>query len=1352
MTPMKKTLHSLLVTAVALLACSPAARAASYTYSNTTGGSTNWNAGTNWNAIPVSGTDTSLVLTGTLAAATTITANDDISGNFKLNNLKLSYTTNTVGASPVVTISGNTLEFANNGATAPVLQNLAVTGTTGGGKATLVISNNIQLDNDLTLSMGGGGNTLSGVISGGGGLNMVDTSAFNGTGLLTLSNANTYTGATTVSHGTMTVSGAGSIASSSGYTIGGQGGATLLLDYTANATLNRLNTSGTVSLQGAGTLSFNGNPTAGTTTDAMGALAFKSGLGTVIMTQTGASGVETITAASISRTNNATGLIAGTSLAGSGSATRLMLTDTAGLAQVGADNTTKNVKIAPWLIGDATSGGPGTSFLTYDATLGLRLLSTATEYSTYAAASAGDNVIVSSTTTSAATATVNSLLISKNLTGTGGGGNVLTVSSGAILSTASGQTAISGFDGITLGNNEGIISTVSSTGTTTISSPITINNGSGSGGALTKAGAGKLVLGVNNTYTGLTTINGGLLQVGDGGSTGNLGTTSGVVISGNNTGIVFNTTSPLTLSVPITGLNNVVASITRASTSTGALTLGSVTGISTLTDNSTNGASAPTTMNQSGAGNTIATINGASGSVVEFTSSNGTGSTTIANPMNTAGQTVKITSGTVNMTSSVPLATTNVTNLYVNGGALVLSSNYGGSLGTASGVSLTLTGGTMSTAAQTLNYNATGSNTALSINQSGGLFTGLTALVLGGATGSSVSTYNLSGGTLNIGSNLLRMAADTGGAGTSTFNFSGGKLVVGGAGGIVGLNITGAKQAFVWTGGTLVTPLYNATNLTSTSGSAVGATTNTLTNGGGILAPGDTGSGGLTAITGNYSVTNPNAVYAVEIGSGTAGTATYSVGKYDNTTVSGTTTLGGRLSFSTINSYTPANDVSTLYKVLTGVTAATSVVSGSFVNQMTATSGNSRVVGSDGLSSFLVAINNTATAATTGGLTSVGARTVALGGYQAANAYNAASGNAWDSANAASWTNFDPGATVTPSTQASGAVAQFADGATGSGANAVTLNSTRNIQGVQFASTTAGHNYTIAGSGTMILDNTSNAAAATIADSSVSGNANAINVPIILNSNLALSVTNAANVLTFGGAIGQTAAGSTLTKTGAGTAILAGANTYTGATTVSAGKLLVTGALNGTTVVNGGTLGGNGSTLGITINSGGTLAAGLDAANTTAGTITANGNVSFASGSAHLAIRLGETTATDGDKLATAAGSALAVSLNGADLQLTLGSAYVHPSTDTLYLIVNNLNSGSSLTGQFAQGSSITVGAETFTVLYGANYDAAGAFISQTGGNDVALLLAVPEPGTWAMLLGGLGMLMGFQRSTRRGK
>ncbi len=398
--------------------------------------------------------------------------------------------------------------------------------------------------------------------------------------------------------------------------------------------------------------------------------------------------------------------------------------------------------------------------------------------------------------------------------------------------------------------------------------------------------------------------------------------------------------------------------------------------------------------------------------------------------------------------------------------------------------------------------------------------------------------------------------------------------------------VTGQQQAanlsrtFNWTGGTLTAGAINMTNLGSNDG-----VNSTPVNGGGtlyqggstsVLAPGDTFAGilytGKTAITGNYAI--DGGAVAIGIGGTTAATVFHntSTGTYDNISVSAATVLGGRLSPALNNGYTPPNNTTTLYNILVG---SSSGVTGNFLNQQVATSGNSRVVLADGLSSFLIAVNNTASAATTGGLTSVAARTVALGGYQSGNTYSG-TGTAWDTASAGAWSNFDPGATSAPASQASGAIAQFADGTASTGAIGVSLNSSRNIQGIQFSSSAGSRAYTISdgGSGAVILDNTANGASATISDSSTSGTTNAISVPITLNSNLSVSVADAANTLNIGGAISGT--GKALTKSGLGALTLTAANSYTGNTTVTAGSLVLSGggSLAGTTQVdvNGGSL------------------------------------------------------------------------------------------------------------------------------------------------------------------------------------
>lgn len=270
---------------------------------------------------------------------------------------------------------------------------------------------------------------------------------------------------------------------------------------------------------------------------------------------------------------------------------------------------------------------------------------------------------------------------------------------------------------------------------------------------------------------------------------------------------------------------------------------------------------------------------------------------------------------------------------------------------------------------------------------------------------------------------------------------------------------------------------------------------------------------------------------------------------------------------------------------------------------------------------------------------------------------------------------------------------------------------------------------------------------------------------------------NTTNTLLISSAI-TGANGLTITGgwTGLNTVTLSGDDTYTGATTLNTGTLIVSGSLTGTTsaavvgssalevdgLINSaatttvrGTLDGTGSVGGITAN-GGTVAPGLSAADSlvTSGTLTAAGAVAL-SGSTNFNIRLGVlSSGTDSDQLAVT--GANTVTLNGAKLNLTIGTAMYNAALagNTFYTIINGgasgTGTGSDIFSGLAQDSTFTTSTGfEFTILYAAN--ANGTNVGS--GNDVVLELdAVPEPGTYVMMLGGLATMLAFQRIRRRSR
>lgn len=156
------------------------------------------------------------------------------------------------------------------------------------------------------------------------------------------------------------------------------------------------------------------------------------------------------------------------------------------------------------------------------------------------------------------------LVLTGNNSFTGGttlAGGTLSVASNSHLGDASssltfnggmlqvtGTTFTSTTRPITMGVNGGGFDIAASGNTFTVSQAI------GGTGGLTKSGPGTLVLTGNNSYSGGTTINSGFLQIGNGGTTGSLGT--GTVV--NNSVMTIHRSDDVTLANNINGSGGII--------------------------------------------------------------------------------------------------------------------------------------------------------------------------------------------------------------------------------------------------------------------------------------------------------------------------------------------------------------------------------------------------------------------------------------------------------------------------------------------------------------------------------------------------------------------------------------------------------------------------------------------------------------------------------------------------------------------------------------------------------------------------------------------------------------------------
>ncbi|MDF3056448.1 MAG: hypothetical protein K0R17_663 [Rariglobus sp.] len=204
-------------------------------------------------------------------------------------------------------------------------------------------------------------------------------------------------------------------------------------------------------------------------------------------------------------------------------------------------------------------------------------------------------------------------------------------------------------------------------------------------------------------------------------------------------------------------------------------------------------------------------------------------------------------------------------------------------------------------------------------------------------------------------------------------------------------------------------------------------------------------------------------------------------------------------------------------------------------------------------------------------------------------------------------------------------------------------------------------------------------------------------------------------------------------QSGSGRTTLTGASTYTGATTVNAGTLIVNGSLasgSAVTVNSGGTLGGSGTIGGTT-----TLAAGsrLSAGSDSAATLTFSGSLNIsaaANDTAAFVFELG----TAFDKIVASSLTLGTDVLDAADFDFTTGTGFAGSQTYTLF------DSG-SITGSFLSFVVTNIG--------GSGINGTVSLVD----NDVILTTsAVPEPSTYAILLGGAAVAFAMLRRTRSGQ
>ena len=312
---------------------------------------------------------------------------------------------------------------------------------------------------------------------------------------------------------------------------------------------------------------------------------------------------------------------------------------------------------------------------------------------------------------------------------------------------------------------------------------------SGAGGVV-QAGPGLTLLATANTYTGSTTVSSGTLQIGNGGTDGAIGATSGIAVASGAT-LAFNRTDDYggSFSRVISGSGSVAlasGSLTLAGANTfsgdtvlngGTLIIGIATALqnSTLNYNNQGGTfsfgtlTAATLGSLKGAQN-LALLN-ASGTGVNLSVGNNGASTIytgLITGTNSASTLTKVGTGTLTLDPGAAVSGT-VTSIAANGGILTLASGTNTTMGLIVGGT-----GTLNLTAGTLNSNESYPHVNGTMNVSGGTFNAGTAELLM-AFNNSGAVLNLSGSGV-VFANQIRLGQGPANSNASTLNLNGGTL------------------------------------------------------------------------------------------------------------------------------------------------------------------------------------------------------------------------------------------------------------------------------------------------------------------------------------------------------------------------------------------------------------------------------------------------------------------------------------------------------------------------------------------------------------------------------------------------